>query len=67
MAVTAGGDKHRLRCVDAYATTYWVYENKLPFTTGEKLKKVTELSNVYYTIHVPFYPYIFSINVHNSY
>ena len=54
MAVTAGGDKHRLRCVDAYVTTYWVCENKLPFTTGEKLKKVTELSNVYYTIHVSF-------------
>jgi len=40
LAVTAGGDKHRNRCCDAYAITFWTYKNKLPFTSGEKVKQV---------------------------
>jgi hypothetical protein len=40
LAVTAGGEKHRNRCCDAYAITFWTYKNKLPFTSGEKVKQV---------------------------
>jgi hypothetical protein len=39
-----GGDKHRLKTCDTLITTYWVYKQKLPFTTANKVKEVDSLT-----------------------
>jgi hypothetical protein len=38
--MTASADKHRKQLCDTYLTVFWIYKNKMNFTSGEKVKEV---------------------------
>jgi hypothetical protein len=48
MYLTAGGETHRKNTCDAYVLAYWLYEHKLPFTTGNKLREVLVLQKLFF-------------------
>ena len=39
--VDIGGEAHRKQLVDTYMVSYFIYKEHLPFTSGEKIKKVS--------------------------
>ncbi len=41
LVLNAAAETARKKLADQYIMTYWIYQNKLPFTTGEKLPEVT--------------------------
>jgi hypothetical protein len=45
LQINAAAELHRKRLCDTYLITYWVYKNKMSFTTGDKIKEVSHLSH----------------------
>ena len=43
LQINAAAELHRKRLCDTYLITYWVYKNKMSFTTGDKMKEVSHL------------------------
>jgi hypothetical protein len=41
LVLNAATEIARKKLADQYVMTYWIYQNKLPFTTGEKLQEVS--------------------------
>ena len=41
LVLNAAAETARKKLADQYVMTYWIYQNKLPFTTGEKLQEVS--------------------------
>jgi hypothetical protein len=43
LVLNAAAETDREKLANQYVMTYWIYQNKLPFTTGEKLQEVIGL------------------------
>jgi hypothetical protein len=67
LVLNAAAETARKKLADQYVMTYWMYQNKLPFTTGEKLQEVTglilkQMLFFYFTIMLFPFSFCFRLN-----